>query len=247
MTTRAKAKLNDLLDLPGMTEMPGFHPRRTLDSHQPGIAARSTSVLLEEPRKRHIKNTQNLETNLELETIPEPETEISFPSQAGISIQDLAPQDIISTKPKIPAKPATNNNRRVLRLSPESRDILKLLKKNLRLTYDQQIQFLGQLVLYHELLPETVGLLIQERVRELRRFSTETTANLSPHRPEDLRLTKPLPLDNLLATLEERCAHLQKQVETLTKAIDAKTELHLLGLELAADDYSNENQLPALA
>jgi|SRR5271165_777743 len=47
------------------------------------------------------------------------------------------------------AKPSKTGNRRVLRLSQESREILKLLKKNLHLTYDQQIQFLGQLVLHH--------------------------------------------------------------------------------------------------
>ena len=252
MTTRTKAKLNDLPDLPGMTEMPGFHLRRTLNNHPSGIADRSSSVLLDEPRKTHIKNAQNPETNLELETNSEPEAKIRFLTDVELSGSDDAHQDITSPKRGISPKSANNNNRRVLRLSPESRDILKLLKKNLRLTYDQQIQFLGQLVLYHELLPEKIGLLIQERVRELRRFSSETSTNMNSrvnisNTQEDLRLSKPLPLDNLLATLEDRCAHLQRQVESLTKAIDAKTELQLLSLELANTDDPHENQLPALA
>lgn len=246
MTTRAKAKLNDLLNLPGMTEMPGFHLRRTLNNHPSGSADRSSSVLLDVPWKTHIKNAQNPETNLE------PETKVRFLTDVELSGSDDAHQDVTSPKRGISPKSANNNNRRVLRLSPESRDILKLLKKNLRLTYDQQIQFLGQLVLYHELLPEKIGLLIQERVRELRRFSNEASTNMNSrvnisNPQEDLRLSKPLPLDNLLATLEDRCAHLQRQVESLTKAIDAKTELQLLSLELANTDDPHENQLPALA
>ena len=259
MTTRAKAKLNDLFDLPGMTEMPGL---------QNNTATRT--IFLSSALKKPLKGIQNPETNVELGTNLEPEAEIFNRANSAFFTTNHVSSGLNASKA---GKISKNNNRRVLRLSPESREILKLLKKNLRLTYDQQIQFLGQLVLYHELLPENIGLLLQERVRELRRFSVESsnqtahasaTANRSKKlnqsdnaaldrrhnqtslAKQDLRLCKPLPLDSLLNTLEERCARLQEQVQTLTKAIDAKTELQLLNLELDSE-YSDENRLPALA
>jgi|SRR5271165_342942 len=217
MITRGKAKLHGLLDLPGMTELPGFTNQN------------ATATLAPPPPKR------NPQPELHPRTDPRPQAPADF-----------LPVTLDADLP--PAKPSKTGNRRVLRLSQESREILKLLKKNLHLTYDQQIQFLGQLVLHHELLPETTGLQLQQRVRELRRFSHESATQPSDQpnsRHAHLQLSRPLPLETLLAALEERCAHLQEQVETLTRAIDARSEIQLLGLELD-QDYSDETQLPAL-
>ena len=215
MITRGKAKLHGLLDLPGMPELPGF------TNHS------ATGTLAPPPPKRNPK------PELQPKTDPRPQRPANF-----------LPATLDPNLP--PGKPSKSTNRRVLRLSQESREILKLLKKNLHLTYDQQIQFLGQLVLHHELLPETTGLQIQQRVRELRRFSRETPPSDQPNsRREHLQLSRPLPLETLLAALEERCTHLQQQIETLTRAIDAKSEIHLLHLELE-QNYSDETQLRAL-
>ena len=217
MITRAQAKRNDLLDLPGTPEFPGFSGRNATTT----LALPRLAEIGEEP------DTEETENN---------------------SRSDSDSLPVILDDDFTPAKTNKTGNRRVLRLSQESREILKLLKQNLRLTYDQQIQFLGQLVLYHELLPENTGLQIQKRIRELRRFSREnaTPANHQTNdRPEHLRLSRPLPLESLLSALEERCAQLQAQIETLTRAIDARSELQLTRLETEAD-YPHENQFPTL-
>jgi len=217
MITRAKPKRNELLDLPGIAEFPGFFTT-------------NTTTTLPAPNLAEVNSEPNPE-----------ETEKNFQN-------DLDSLPVILDADITPAKTNRTGNRRVLRLSQESREILKLLKQNLRLTYDQQIQFLVQLVLYHELLPENTGLQIQKRIRELRRFSRETATAANSetnHRPEHLRLCRPLPLESLLSALEERCAQLQAEIETLTRAIDARTELQLTGLQ-TENDYPDEDQFPAL-
>lgn len=179
-------------------------------------------------------NTTATLTTPRLPEIEEPQTRAELQRSS-----DFPP--VILDEDTTPAKTNKTGNRRVLRLSQESREILKLLKKNLRLTYDQQIQFLGQLVLHHELLSENSSLEVQERIRELRRFSRENGNN----QPNHLHLSRPLPLESLLAALEERCTQLQNQLETLTNAIDASTQLRLVALELQNDD-SHEAEFPAL-
>ena len=153
--------------------------------------------------------------------------------------------------------PATGDNRHLLRLSQESREILKLLKQHLKRTYDQQIQFLAQLVLYHDLLPPEAALQVQKRVRELRHFSEEIqpdgtelqkrpTHHNSPAAP--FNLTNPLPLENVLAALEERCTTLQDQLKNLTQAIDARTEINVLTLQTNTDHpYADESEFRPLA
>lgn len=147
-----------------------------------------------------------------------------------------------------------SNNHWNLRLSQESKEILQLLKKYLRLTQDEQIQLLGQLVLYHEMLPsapvpqmahdkesgllkpqpnlaaESPAIALQKRIRELARFSPHKPTPTLPH--HHLQLQRPLPLENQLAELKDRLLLIQERVENLTKAIDAQTELQILDREL---------------
>jgi hypothetical protein len=184
--------------------------------------------------------TPNTTATLTTPRLPEIKERETSPQQAKLQRSSDFPP-VILDEDTTPAKTNKTGNRRVLRLSQESREILKLLKKNLRLTYDQQIQFLGQLVLHHELLSENSSLEVQQRIRELRRFSRENGNN----QPNHLHLSRPLPLESLLAALEERCTQLQNQLETLTNAIDASTQLRLVALELQNDD-SHEAEFPAL-
>src|SRR6266478_923392 len=156
----------------------------------PGMTAGTATDTLAPPPHAEIDTEDYVDADLE------PDAEIESAADAHFLPVTL---DADTTPPK------TNKtgNRRVLRLSQESREILKLLKQNLHLTYDQQIQFLGQLVLHHELLPESTGLQVQQRVRELRRFSHEpTTDNPDGVAREHLRLSRPLPLETLLTALE---------------------------------------------
>ena len=122
-----------------------------------------------------------------------------------------------------------SNNRWNLRLSEGSKQILKLLKKNLYLTYDEQIQLLGRLVLHHELLNQTSALELEINVRQLRRFSPSREQAKGQ---EPLRLQPPAPLNALLGEINHRLELLEGQLVHLAKAIDAKSELELLRLEL---------------
>ena len=172
--------------------------------------------------------------------------------------------------PDAPPAPKKQNVHWNIRLSQESKEILQLLKKYLRLTQDEQIQLLGQLVLYHDMLPsvpltqlahnQATGLLkpdpalplespaiaVQKRVRELRRFCPSKPDQKLNH----LKLQRPLPLENHLAELKDLLTLLQQRVEELTKAIDARTEVQLLEHEINNDDsidsQDNDPQTPAL-
>jgi hypothetical protein len=219
MITGVQEEPNDLFDLPGFTQFSrAVHPIQT--------------------------------------SPPQPATSHTPAPARKVRYKPHAKTQPVRLDPDLP-QAATGDNRRLLRLSQESREILKLLKQHLKRTYDQQIQFLAQLVLYHDLLPPEAALQVQKRVRELRHFSEE----IPTHGPQPQKhpthhnsaaapfnLTNPLPLESVLTALEERCSTLQKELQNLTQAIDARTEINVLTLQTNTDHpFADESEFRPLA